>query len=174
MNRRGMVAFILLAGLSRGGLVTPEGLEWPVRDAPVSLARAGRALLPVVISLRASETIRARANELTNLLHRITGATVAIQERGEAAGITLGTLEQFPIPHAWHRIPAAAPAAFASHPESFALVAGERRPPQFCVTQPVGRPAGAVLGARRHQRRHDGPGSRHRRRTGGSQAGRGP
>ncbi|NLF21779.1 MAG: FAD-dependent oxidoreductase, partial [Lentisphaerae bacterium] len=61
---------------------------------------------------------------------------------GQAAGITLGTLEQFPIPHAWHRIPAAAPAAFASHPESFALVDGERRPPPVlrdATCRPTGR-----------------------------------
>jgi hypothetical protein len=38
--------------------------------------------------------------------------------------------------HRWHAIPDGFKAEFAAHPEYFALVAGKRKAPQFCVTNP--------------------------------------
>ena len=88
--RRGMVLLVVLAG-------------WviPARAAEqVTLARGGRAQLPIVVSPGASKTIEYFAIELKGYLDKMTGAdrnSFEVVTKGKPArGIFLGTREQFP------------------------------------------------------------------------------
>jgi hypothetical protein len=62
------------------------------------LARDGKAALPIVISAKASPEIRKVADELAATLKQMTGAAFEVAAGDGAAGIVLGTLEQFPCP----------------------------------------------------------------------------
>lgn len=62
------------------------------------LADGGKALLPVVISARASESTQAIAAELALYLQKITGATFDVTAGDGSGGIVLGTLAEFPDP----------------------------------------------------------------------------
>ena len=62
------------------------------------LAEKGKALLPVVISAKASPGTRALAAELAAILQRITGAAFTVQTGDSTRGIVLGTLAEFPDP----------------------------------------------------------------------------
>lgn len=99
---RGMCGAIILrilasiVVLQSRAFMTPEGVELPVREDPVPVARDGRALLPVVVAPDASGALRERASELAAYLERITGAGFVIEEDTVARGITLGTIAQFP------------------------------------------------------------------------------
>jgi hypothetical protein len=75
---------------------TPEGKALDASAAAVPIAREGRALVPIVIAPGSSEALKATAAELAGFLKRITGAEFAVKEGKEPAGITLGTLAQFP------------------------------------------------------------------------------
>lgn len=75
---------------------TPEGQTLQTSASPVKLAAEGKALAAIVISPDSSEELRRTAANLAETLRRITGAEFAIEESTEPAGITLGTLAQFP------------------------------------------------------------------------------
>lgn len=66
--------------------------------AELSLAKNGTALVPVVISAKASEATRKVAAELAAYLGKITGGTFQVREGTDGAGIIVGTLDDFPQP----------------------------------------------------------------------------
>lgn len=90
------ISCLMLAQPGAWAAVPPEGKALVASAAPVPIALDGQALLPIVIATSASDAIRASARELATYLQRITGTPFAVEERSEPAGITLGTLEQFP------------------------------------------------------------------------------
>jgi hypothetical protein len=78
-------------------LVAPR----PVADAkPAELpvAADGKALVPVVISEKASPAMKQVANELAGYLGQITGAKFEVAAGDGSKGIVLGTLAEFPNP----------------------------------------------------------------------------
>jgi hypothetical protein len=66
--------------------------------AALTLAEDGRALQPIIIADKASESTRAVAAELADYLGRITGAKFAVRAGDGSQGIVLGTLAEFPTP----------------------------------------------------------------------------
>lgn len=74
------------------------GLAAPVHGAELTLARNGRALVPIVIADQASEQTRKVAAEVAEYLGKITGATFAVERGAGTAGIVLGTVAEFPHP----------------------------------------------------------------------------
>lgn len=107
MNTRNFAAFFLCISLcaarssaaptgAAGTVTTPEGFSLPVRDNPVKLADAGRALVPIIISPDASDSVRALAVTLQDHLQRITGAPFVIETNATPGGITLGTVTNYP------------------------------------------------------------------------------
>jgi hypothetical protein len=66
--------------------------------AEVRLANGGKAMLPVVISAKASDGTRKVAAELADYLGKIGGARFEVQTGNGATGIVLGTLAEFPHP----------------------------------------------------------------------------
>ncbi|CAN5460030.1 hypothetical protein BH09VER1_BH09VER1_25380 [soil metagenome] len=75
---------------------TPEGQTLAESKTPVIMAQEGKAEMGITISPESSEDVRSTAKQLAALLKRITGAEFAIAESTKPAGITLGTLKQFP------------------------------------------------------------------------------
>lgn len=73
-------------------------LPGAIAAVPAKLAADGKALMPIVISAEASDTLKSVAGELADYLHRITGATFTVQASEGKTGIVLGTLAQFPTP----------------------------------------------------------------------------
>jgi hypothetical protein len=67
-------------------------------DVTLQLARDGKALLPIVISAKASDSTKAVAKELAEYLSRIAGATFEVKSGDGASGIVLGSLADFPTP----------------------------------------------------------------------------
>ncbi len=67
-------------------------------DATLTLASNGKALLPIIISPRASARTQAVAAELAGYLNRITGAAFEVRTGDGSGGIILGTLADFPNP----------------------------------------------------------------------------
>ena len=111
--RRGrqLASFLLLVGcagaaLTAGDRPAPAGVVrlTPVtRNASVSastltLARDGQALLPVIISPRATAGTRAVATELAAYLKRISGATFTVTPGDGSQGVVLGSMAEFPTP----------------------------------------------------------------------------
>jgi hypothetical protein len=68
----------------------------PSRATGLLLAEKGKALLPVVVSAKASPGTRAVAAELAAYLQRITGAVFTVQTGESTRGIVVGTLAEFP------------------------------------------------------------------------------
>src|SRR4051812_21516986 len=64
--------------------------------AELLLAENGAARLPIVISAKAAEPIKAVAKELADYLQRITGAAFDVTTGDGKTGIVLGTLAEFP------------------------------------------------------------------------------
>lgn len=62
----------------------------------VKICQDGKALLPIVISPKASDEIKKTAETLASILKKISGATFSIETKDKPDGITLGTLNQFP------------------------------------------------------------------------------
>lgn len=86
------LCFLLTLSLS---LLTLGALPPP---STLQLAEDGRALQPIVISEKASESTRKVAAELADYLGRITGAAFRVQAGDGSQGIVLGTLAEFPTP----------------------------------------------------------------------------
>ena len=63
--------------------------------APVRLAAAGQALLPVVVGADASPEVLASARELADYLGRISGAEFAVETDTGATGIVVGLPADF-------------------------------------------------------------------------------
>jgi hypothetical protein len=82
---------LLLAAFPAGATAgeAPKGLL---------LAEGGRARVPVVVSAKASPSLRAVAAELAGYLCKITGAPFEVVEGDGSRGIVLGTLADFPDP----------------------------------------------------------------------------
>ncbi|MEO6906566.1 MAG: DUF4838 domain-containing protein [Abditibacteriaceae bacterium] len=64
----------------------------------LQLAEDGKALLPIVISEKASASTQAVAKELADYLSRISGATFEVKTGDGTTGIVLGTMADFPTP----------------------------------------------------------------------------
>ncbi|MEO6909159.1 MAG: DUF4838 domain-containing protein, partial [Abditibacteriaceae bacterium] len=62
------------------------------------LAHNGQALLPIVISEKASPSTQATAKDLADILNRITGATFEVKTGDGSSGIVLGNIAEFPHP----------------------------------------------------------------------------
>lgn len=94
------LSFVLLGSLPAPAesFLTPEGRTLEAEASPVRLAAGGKALVPIVIGPDSSEDLRATAAELAENLKQMTGAEFTVTEAREPAGITLGTLKQFPDP----------------------------------------------------------------------------
>jgi len=65
---------------------------------PLNLAKNGQALLPIVISAKASDATKAVAKELAEYLGKISGATFNVETGDGTSGIVLGTMSDFPTP----------------------------------------------------------------------------
>src|SRR5689334_10628984 len=74
------------------------GAQAPARCAEVSVAQAGKALLPIVIAPKASVGTQKVAAELAGYLGRIAGARFEVRRGDGTSGIVLGTLSEFPCP----------------------------------------------------------------------------
>src|SRR3954466_13918231 len=83
--------FALLAVLLLAGPVAAKPAELP-------LAADGKALVPVVVSRKASPATKQVAAELAGYLGRITGAKFEVVAGDGTTGIVLGTLAEFPDP----------------------------------------------------------------------------
>jgi hypothetical protein len=68
------------------------------KPAELPLAADGKALVPVVISERASPATKQVAAELAGYLGRITGAAFEVVTGDGTRGVVLGTLDEFPNP----------------------------------------------------------------------------
>ena len=62
------------------------------------LAREGKALLPIIISDKASNSTKAVASELSEYLKRISGASFEVKTGDGTSGIVLGNMKEFPVP----------------------------------------------------------------------------
>jgi hypothetical protein len=80
----------------------PDGRPLQKSAMPIFLAKDGKAQLPIVIAPGASQSTKAVANELAQVLEKISGAKFEIKT-GEVknnqlpGGIVLGTLKEFPV-----------------------------------------------------------------------------
>ncbi|MBI3547915.1 MAG: DUF4838 domain-containing protein [Elusimicrobia bacterium] len=68
----------------------------PVAPAPALVAENGRALMPVVISAKASPRVEKAASDLVALLGRISGARFGLERGDGARGIAVGRADDFP------------------------------------------------------------------------------
>jgi hypothetical protein len=92
-----LAALGLTAALhAEAAFTTPEGRILDESKPAIRLAREGKALVPIVIATNASEAVRKTADDLAASLKRITGADFVIAPGPAPAGLTLGTLAQFP------------------------------------------------------------------------------
>lgn len=103
VNQRVFLLLILGLAVGNGPGVQASDVPHPTggqamaaSKEPVLIARGGKAQVAIVISPRSSEAVKKTAAELAGYLRRITGAEFTVREGVEAAGITLGTLAQFP------------------------------------------------------------------------------
>lgn len=80
---------ILSAAVLEGGALSTS-------KEPVTIAKDGKALLPITIAPGSSEATKKSAAFLADTLKKITGAEFSVAEGTEPKGITLGTLQQFP------------------------------------------------------------------------------
>src|SRR5690349_5088619 len=74
----------------------------PTQAAPpeVRIATEGKALLPVIVSPKASKEVRATAQTLAEYLGKISGGEFAVQEGNGAGGIVVGlpaNFDQLPL-----------------------------------------------------------------------------
>jgi len=92
----GLSAFALLLAPAGAAFKTPEGKTLETSKAPVALAADGKALVPIVIAPGSSDALKQTAAELAASLKQITGAEFGVTEGTEPAGITVGTIKQFP------------------------------------------------------------------------------
>lgn len=69
-----------------------------LRADTLQIAEQNRALVPIVVSPKASDGTKLVAKELAEYLGRITGAKFEVLEGNGARGIVLGTLAEFPVP----------------------------------------------------------------------------
>jgi hypothetical protein len=86
----------LLTALLCGTWVLHAAPSTSESATPTAIARDGKALLGITVSEQASEETKKTAAELAGFLKRITGAEFAVAAGKGPAGITLGTLAQFP------------------------------------------------------------------------------
>ena len=70
----------------------------PAKPAELPLAADGKALVPVVVSEKASPATKQVAAELAGYLGRVTGAKFEVVAGDGTKGIVLGTLAEFPNP----------------------------------------------------------------------------
>ncbi|MEO6907068.1 MAG: DUF4838 domain-containing protein, partial [Abditibacteriaceae bacterium] len=64
----------------------------------LQLAQDGQALLPIVISAKASDATKAVAKDMAEILGRVTGADFKIEEGDGSKGIVLGSMKDFALP----------------------------------------------------------------------------
>lgn len=86
------------AAPASGVHITPQTRNYAASKTALPLARGGKALLPIVISARASDSTKAVASELSEYLKRISGASFEVKAGDGNSGIVLGTIKEFPTP----------------------------------------------------------------------------
>lgn len=101
---RGLIIVLLpslvlwLASAATLATDTPEGRTLKRSPQPVTIARDGKPQVAIMIAPDASDSIRRSANLVREHVQRISGATLEIATATTPAGLTLGTLAQFPDP----------------------------------------------------------------------------
>jgi hypothetical protein len=104
--RWGAIGLLGLAGLAafcagaRAAEINAVTRNRSTAPKALLLAENGAAKMPIVISAQADKEVKARAEELTAALRKITGAAFTLQAHGDGPGIYVGTLAQFPTPSA--------------------------------------------------------------------------
>jgi hypothetical protein len=68
------------------------------QEGALLLAENGKALVPIVVSDKASDATKAAAAELAVSLKRVTGAAFEVKAGDGSKGIVVGTLAEFPVP----------------------------------------------------------------------------
>lgn len=101
MNRRILLTIIaMLVCLSCvPGLSVPAGI-------PCQLAANGKALAPIIVSPKANASVRHSAEQLRDMLQRITGAPFTVETGGGSTGLAVGLLGDFPTcrrTHGWRQ-----------------------------------------------------------------------
>jgi len=86
------------APLKTGVNITPITRNEKASPVTLQLAKDGKALLPIVISAKASDNTRFAAGELKKYLGQMSGATFEIKVGDGTSGIVLGTKSEFPVP----------------------------------------------------------------------------
>lgn len=78
--------------------ITPVTRNSAVSKASLKLAAKGKALLPIIISPKASPATKSVATELAGYLTRISGAPFTVTNGDGLTGIVVGSLAEFPAP----------------------------------------------------------------------------
>jgi hypothetical protein len=81
---------------SRGVCINAVTRNLQKSKVSLTLAKDGKALLPIVVAEKAAEPTRLVAAELAGYLKQITGAPFEVKTGDGSAGIVLGTLAEFP------------------------------------------------------------------------------
>ncbi|HVF11371.1 MAG TPA: DUF4838 domain-containing protein [Abditibacteriaceae bacterium] len=86
------------APLKTGVLINAITRNESPSKVTLQLAEGGQALLPIVISDKASDTTKLVAAELKKYLDQMSGARFEIKTGDGSAGIVLGNINEFPVP----------------------------------------------------------------------------
>lgn len=89
---------VLQPAASGFALINPLTRNDKKSDSTLQLASGGKALLPIVISAKASDRTKLAAKDLAEYLGRISGTTFEVQTGDGRQGIVVGTLAEFPTP----------------------------------------------------------------------------
>ncbi len=87
-----------IAPSASGVQISPITRNSSAGKTPLLLAKNGKALLPIVLSAKASDATKAVAKELAESLKRISGASFEIQTGDGSYGLVLGNIQEFPVP----------------------------------------------------------------------------
>jgi hypothetical protein len=86
------------SGVKTGVNISPVTRNQSKSTVTLQLAKDGKALLPIVISDKASDATKKVAAEMAEYLKRISGATFKVQTGDGSSGIVLGSIIEFPTP----------------------------------------------------------------------------
>ena len=85
MNRLTLIALVVSFSLGKAA-----------EPAKITLAEAGKALLPIIVAPGATERTKTAAGELADYLGRITGGKYEVKTGDGSSGIVVGTTGDFP------------------------------------------------------------------------------
>lgn len=78
--------------------ITPITRNDSVSKTSFAFAKAGKALVPIIISEKAGPKTKLAAEELRKYLSQMSGAEFKIEAGNGENGIVVGTMEEFPVP----------------------------------------------------------------------------